>query len=137
LVIDASVLVKAFVAEALSDGAAEIVFSGSILLMPDHGLAEFAEVMRRHAKSDIISREHLDRALTAATSLVTRRPIPPILPRAVEIALAIDASVYDTLYIALAEHEGVVCVTADRRLLRAATETPFARWLAPLSSARG
>jgi predicted nucleic acid-binding protein len=45
-------------------------------------------------------------------------PSVPLLPRAYGIAAATQASVYDCLYVALAEREGCQCVTADGRLVR-------------------
>jgi predicted nucleic acid-binding protein len=43
----------------------------------------------------------------------------PLLPRALEIAKQFRQTVYDCLYIALAEREGCELVTADDKLLRA------------------
>jgi predicted nucleic acid-binding protein len=44
--------------------------------------------------------------------------LPDLLPRAYTVAAATGASVYDSLYIALAEREGCRFVTADDRLVR-------------------
>jgi predicted nucleic acid-binding protein len=43
----------------------------------------------------------------------------PLLPRALEIAKQFHQTVYDALYVALAEREGCELVTADDKLVRA------------------
>lgn len=43
---------------------------------------------------------------------------PPLLGRAVEIASDYRCSVYDCLYVALAEREGCECITSDGPVLR-------------------
>jgi len=39
----------------------------------------------------------------------------PLLPAALDLAMALDQTVYDCLYLALAERRSSVMVTADRR----------------------
>jgi len=56
----------------------------------------------------------------------------PLLPRALEIAKQFRQTVYDCLYIALAEREGCELVSADDKLVKAVRPTlPF---VIPLSS---
>jgi predicted nucleic acid-binding protein len=56
----------------------------------------------------------------------------PLLPRALEIAKQFQQTVYDCLYVALAEREGYELVTADDKLVKAVQPTlPF---VLPLSS---
>lgn len=43
----------------------------------------------------------------------------PLLPRALELAKQFQQTVYDCLYVALAEREGCELVTADDKLIRA------------------
>ena len=43
----------------------------------------------------------------------------PLLPRAFDIASAARIGVYDCLYVALAEREGLDLITADQRLMNA------------------
>jgi predicted nucleic acid-binding protein len=57
----------------------------------------------------------------------------PLLPRALEIATLARRSVYDSLYIALAEREGCELVTADQRLYNSVkSQFPFVVDLASL-----
>jgi predicted nucleic acid-binding protein len=66
--------------------------------------------------------------------LPTLHPVwPDLLPRAHAIAAGSIASVYDSLYVALAEREGCELVTADDKLVRALRPTfPFITALASL-----
>lgn len=57
----------------------------------------------------------------------------PLLPRALEIAKQFQQTVYDSLYVALAEREGHELVTADDKLVRAVQPAlPFVVALASL-----
>lgn len=47
----------------------------------------------------------------------------PLLPRALEIAKQFQQTVYDCLYVALAEREGFELVTADDKLVKAIQST--------------
>jgi predicted nucleic acid-binding protein len=60
-------------------------------------------------------------------------PAIPLLPRALEVAKQFRQTVYDCLYIALAEREGCELVTADDRLVRAVQPSlPFVLHLSSL-----
>lgn len=57
----------------------------------------------------------------------------PLLPRALEIAKQFHQTVYDCLYVALAEREGFELVTADDKLVKAVQPAlPFVISLASL-----
>ena len=65
--------------------------------------------------------------------LLTLRAFPirthrmcPLLPLALEIAMTIGHSVYDCVYLALADEENCRVVTADRRLQDAVAAGPLA-----------
>ncbi len=51
----------------------------------------------------------------------------PLLPLALEIAIAIGHSIYDCIYLALADQEDCRVVTADRRLPNAVASGPWPR----------
>ena len=57
---------------------------------------------------------------------VVSHPTAGLLDEAVEIALVTRRTVYDCLYIALAERLGCVAVTADRKLYNATRGGPYA-----------
>ncbi|HEY5047864.1 MAG TPA: type II toxin-antitoxin system VapC family toxin [Rhizomicrobium sp.] len=60
-------------------------------------------------------------------------PLRILAARAGEIAVELDHPVYDAFYIALAEQEHCVLVTADDRLFRKTRRTPFAKLVKTLT----
>ena len=119
LVVDASVALKWFVAdEPDADQALAIVRDGAVLAAPDLVIAEVCNAAWRLARLCRISQAQLDEI-----ALVLPRFFDPLVsasglaPRAVAIAGQLDHPVYDCLYLALAEAEQAVLVTADMRLL--------------------
>jgi predicted nucleic acid-binding protein len=50
----------------------------------------------------------------------------PLLPAALDLALSVDQTVYDCLYLALAEARDGVMVTADRRFCDAVAASVWA-----------
>lgn len=133
LVIDASVAVKWFVAEADSERALELARHAAArsvtLHAPEIWVSECANAIRKR----VIKLRLMDRrtALEAVARLVTV-PIRDaatrtLLPRAYAIAAAWNITVYDALYVALAEALETRVVTADRTLLRRMGETPLHR----------
>jgi predicted nucleic acid-binding protein len=117
-VIDASVAVKWVLIESHTEPARRIVRTRK-LLAPDLLWAELGSVVwarrRRGEFGHLYAREMLAelRALPIRTY-----PLLPLLPAAVDVAMAVDHSVYDCLYLALAEAEDCRVVTADRRFHR-------------------
>ena len=55
-----------------------------------------------------------------------------VLPRAVELAVRHDRTVYDCLYLAVAMHTGGKLLTADRRFANALADSPVAEYLQTL-----
>ena len=51
------------------------------------------------------------------------------MPRAAEISGETGCTVYDAIFVALAESEEIVVLTADRKLIKALDGTPFASLL--------
>lgn len=65
-------------------------------------------------------------------------PSQIIAMRAGQIAIELDHSIYDCLYLALAEQESCMLVTADERLCRKMRGTKFSHLVQPLyQAARG
>ncbi|HEY1376744.1 MAG TPA: type II toxin-antitoxin system VapC family toxin [Gemmataceae bacterium] len=89
------------------------------LIAPDHFPAEVANALwvaeRRGRLAPGEFQVHLAALLTELPALV---PGPQLLPRAAVIATTYGQSVYDCLYVALAEREGCELVTADDQLVR-------------------
>ena len=116
-VVDASVIVKWFAPEDLSDAADALLTGEHELCAPDFILVEAANVFWKKVQSDQMTADKADEALsTLATGAIDFRSTPPLLPRALEMANDIGHPVYDCIYIAAAEAWRAVLMTADRRL---------------------
>jgi len=136
-VIDASVDIKTYVQERESGKAVRLrnEYHQGVqeLLAPDIFPTEMCNVLMilersgkiKPGEADLFFRHFL-------RELPPLFPAIPLLPRALEIAKQFRQTVYDCLYIALAEREGCELVTADDRLVKAVQPTlPF---VLPLSS---
>ncbi len=130
-IIDSSVQIKTFVAEADSAKAIRLCdeYRAGIhdLFAPDLFPIEVANVLMILERTGKIRPG--DAILLFTQFLVDIPPLHPaisLLPRAVEIAQKFRQSVYDSVYAALAEREGCEHVTADDKFLKAVqTSLPF------------
>ena len=114
LVIDASVLLDAL----LVAGPARIRLASHNLQAPELIDAELLSVLRRLVLAGKLQEGHALQALTTANRLGLRRhPSRFLWPRAWE--LRTNLSVYDALYVDLAERLNAPLLTADTRLARA------------------
>ncbi len=121
LVVDASVAVKWYVEEDLSDEAVAILDRGERLFAPDLIVAEVANIAWKKAVRGEIGP---DQAREIAGGIGRGVPVlcssAELAGRALALALTLDHPVYDCLYLACAERVDGLLVTADRRLRDAA-----------------
>lgn len=129
-VFDASLVVRAVVAR--STDAVEWVRraeAGEVdAVVPDLVFAECAHALLRYVRGLAFeARIALDR-LEAVTALrLEVRPLAPLVGPALALAVDHGLSLYDGCYLALAEAERAVLVTADRRLAAAATSAELVK----------
>lgn len=136
-VIDCSVGFKWVVPEIDSDKAIRLRddFNNGVheLLAPDHFPTEIGNALAVTERSGRIlngeASAFFSRILKTSPLL---HPTIPLLPRAMDICLRTKESVYDCLYVALAEREGCEFVTADQKLVR--DLQPSFLFIVPLSS---
>jgi predicted nucleic acid-binding protein len=119
LVVDASVALKWFLAdEPDADRALAIVREEPVLAAPDLLVVEVCNAGWRLARLNRISQAQLDDIASALPRFFDPLVgVVALAPRAVSIAGQLDHPVYDCVYLALAELEEAVLVTADTRLL--------------------
>jgi predicted nucleic acid-binding protein len=115
VVVDASVAVKSVLREE-HEVAARRVLSNRRLLAPHLLWAEIGNTLWKRYRRREASVEEV-RGMLAD---VRRLPVVtfahwPLLPAAFDLAISLDQTVYDCLYLALAEARNGVMVTADRR----------------------
>jgi predicted nucleic acid-binding protein len=125
LVADASLLVPLLVAEPGSAAARAVVAAEPDLIAPELILAETLNALwRKQRLGQIDDADRLEAIGLIGAPLVTLVPTPPLAMRASALARELDHPVYDCLYLALAEREGVRLVTDDRRLRATAERLP-------------
>ena len=115
IVLDASVAVKWVLREEHAAEARRIL-STKELLAPHLLWAEVGNTLwKRHRRSESSVAE-VRRMLGEVRRLpVTTFAHWPVLPAALDLAIALGQTVYDCLYLALAETRNTIMVTADRR----------------------
>ena len=126
-VVDTSALIRLFVPDGpLPDGFEEFlrgVERGlNKAIAPELLPAEAANVIAKIRKSGKIDDSESDRLLSDILSVPVRLfPHQPVIMRAFDLARVYNLTVYDTLYLALAESHGAVIFSADHKLLKTAT----------------
>ncbi|HEY2325680.1 MAG TPA: type II toxin-antitoxin system VapC family toxin [Thermoanaerobaculia bacterium] len=134
VVVDASVAAKWFVPEVHSDAAQRLLDPSMVLCAPDLIVPEVGNtIWKKVRRGEITSAEAREILGAFAAVPLELRSSSALLVPAFEIAAALDRSVYDSLYLALAIAEGCVMVTADARFHSVLAATPFAahvQWVA-------
>lgn len=124
LVIDSSVVAKWLFIETLHQQAMAVRQdweSATVdLIAPDLMLVEVANIIWKKQRLGLITEEEA----TDATLDLLALEIPTVEPQAIllraySLAKIFDRTVYDALYLALAEERGARLVTADMRLYKA------------------
>jgi predicted nucleic acid-binding protein len=115
IVLDASVAVKWVLREEHAATARRIL-STRDLLAPHLLWAEVGNTLWKRHRRQESSVEEVRRMLAEIQWLpITTFAHWPLLPAALDLAISLHQTVYDCLYLALAEARNSVMVTADRR----------------------
>ncbi len=129
LIVDACIAVKWFFTESHTAEARRLLTPRIVLHAPSFILTEAANVIwKKTRRKEIPDARPYLAGLTALSDVVTLRPSAELIVPATTIALALDHPVYDCLYLACAEAEGVPLVTADRKLQEAAASHAVDVW---------
>ena len=127
LVVDASVAAKWLLAEALSVKAVGLVQLENELIVPELFWAEIGNILWKKARTGELPDTEALRRFDDLASMGLRTVSNAVIARAaVGVAVAAGRTVYDSVYVALAMHEGCRFVTADERLVNALAGTPYA-----------
>jgi predicted nucleic acid-binding protein len=137
LVIDASVVIKFYIPEILSDKSAEVmsrVADGELLLCaPDLLYPETGNILWEKQCRHELTPVEVDEIVDAITSLPIRiESSMPVMPLAVSIAMHSGITVYDAMYVAVARIYETRMITADKKLMDTLAKTDFkkyVRWL--------
>lgn len=117
VVVDASVAIKWFIPEVHSAAAVRFLDPAFTLIAPDLIASEFANAIWKKVRRRELDRDEA-REIGFAFAKVPLEICAslPILPAALELAIGVGRSVYDSLYLALAVAEDCRVVTADAKL---------------------
>ena len=142
LVIDASVVIKAYVPEILSDKAAEVmsrVADGElVLLAPDLLYPETGNILWKKRRLHELTVAEVDEIVDAITSLPIKiEASRPVMPLAVTIAMHSGITVYDAMYVAVARIYETRMITADKKLVDALLKTEFSGYVQRLAAGVG
>lgn len=135
-VVDASVAVKLFLREELSDRAAALFAQLTAtpparFYVPDHFFIECANVLWKYARfygygRDAALQDLLDLRQLPWHSLATRE----LAHASLAVGLDYEIAAYDAAYVVVAESVEVPLVTADEKMLRRLVDTDCdVRWL--------
>ena len=125
-VVDTSALIRLFIPDGpLPDGFDKFlrgVERGlNTAIAPELLVAEAANVINKKQKSGELTGNEGDQLFSDLLSVPIRLfPHRTVLLRAFEMARKYNLTVYDTLYLALAEEHGAVIFSADNQLLKSA-----------------
>lgn len=137
-VVDASVAIKWYVPEVHSESARRLLVrrtAGDLSVhMPDIYVAEVGNALWKKVRKRELERQaawNIASAILGAPTAVYASG--PLLPAALDLALASGRTVYDSLYLALSLSLGCALVTADEKLRNGLRGTPWhdsVRWIA-------
>lgn len=125
IVVDASVVIKWIVVEPDSDIARELIYLAERFAAPSHLMVEVGRALLRKKRAGQVSAVGAKNALAGVTNSVDLVPVEDLSARAFDIADTAHVTIYDALYVALAERTQSRFVTADRRLVEGLRRTEW------------
>lgn len=128
LVIDASVLIKFYIPETLSDKAEQLltrVEQGDVMLLaPDLIYPESGNILWKKRGMRELTRSEVEEITDAIVLLPLKiEASKPLLPLAMDISIAYGITVYDAMYVSLARIYETTMMTADRKLVDSLAKT--------------
>ncbi len=139
LVIDASVLIKFYVPEILSDKAEELltkVEQGDVMLLaPDLIYPEVGNILWKKQRIKELTRSEVEEITDAFVLLPLKiEDSKLLLPLAMDIGIAYRITVYDAIYVSMARVYEIKMMTADRKLADTTAKTDLKGYVAWLGS---
>lgn len=137
VVVDASVLVKLFIDEGDSDQAELELSKSDLLIAPDLLLPETANILWKYVGRGELSLDSVEAILDDILQIPIRyTESQALIERALRIAIDTKRTVYDCLYIALAELAQTIVLTADERLANSVAATQYGPYVRKIGSAQ-
>lgn len=133
MIIDASVAFKWIFIEDGSETAAGLL-GREDLRAPNLLLTEVGNgLWKKGMRGELGDQAAYSAQLGLIASLVDFVPEGPVIPRALEMALALGHAIYDCVYLALAEREGDRLITADEKFAAKVLGSQFSQSLRMLA----
>jgi predicted nucleic acid-binding protein len=133
IVVDASIALRWCFQLNGSDRAEELLRSHDHLIAPDLVIAEIANAAWKFVIFDrMLAESAVSAVREVAKAFAELVPATVLKDRALAIAIELRHPAYDCFYLALAERSNAILVTADDRLIRRCSGTPFVRHVRPL-----
>ncbi len=130
LVVDASVAAKWFLPEPGAEAALRLLNGRRRLIAPDLIHAELGNIAwKLHTRNVLSAKEATEMIEHFLSMPLEIHETAPLLPQALDIAIATERTVYDSLYLALAVEQNATVLTADQRWTNALAPTPLARFI--------
>ena len=127
LIVDASVAAKWFARENLHGEALSLLTDGEELRAPDFIVPEVVNIAwKKHLRGEFTKVQADAVAIAVPRYFHALYPSIDLAVRALEMAISLEHPVYDCLYLACAELESTLVVTADTRFFTAAQGSEFA-----------
>lgn len=130
-VVDASVAIKLFVVDPLSDKV-DALFTHLAanpecrFYVPDLFYIECTNILWKYVRLSSYSAAEAERNLARLYALsLQRTSVAELMRDALKIGLAYGISAYDACYVALSQRLTVPMVTADKKLVRKLTTSPY------------
>lgn len=126
MIVDASVALKWYLAEDLSDQA-EALFAQQDLSAPELIIAEVGNALWKAWRRDVLASDVASAAMdNLGDRFSSLHALAPLSLRAANISRQLDHPIYDCFYLACAEQVREQLVTADQRLVNVTAGTEFA-----------
>lgn len=127
-IIDASVAIKWFVPEIHSDAALRSRYGGSHLYVPAFMILELGNILAKKIRLNELTARDGETILRELKRLPLQRHADErLFAAAYRLALDTRSSLYDCLYLALAEVVDGIMVTADRKFVSTLADGPYKR----------
>lgn len=134
IVVDASVLAKAYFFEVGSEAARDLLTSGLFISAPSLIFVEMASIASKRVRRGLSTHERAAAAMGSIAELIDFiAPLDDLCVRAFLLASEHGFSAYDGAYLALAERRGAPVITADLKLVRRAREAGLSDFAQELS----
>ena len=129
-IVDASTGIKWFVPEVHQADAQRLQNATFQLHIPTLFDVEIGNILWKKIRRGELTRAEADAVVAQLPALpLSRHAEAPLLPKAFDLAVQLQRTVYDCLYLALAVQLNGRMVTADQKLHNALSATPFASYL--------